>query len=128
MISKSDAGGEAVDFDPGALRINPIFIETLEEFMNDEATRAPELADLAHAESSGSLEIIDARYRPHDDANDPPEAEVVGGFAIDETGTIVPGSFQYNPAHLLFHPETGALGLFASRRFYDWVHGLAGAK
>ena len=47
---------------------------------------------------------------------------MIGGFAIDEAGQIVPGSFQYNPAHLWFNPETGSSSILVNRKFYDWLH------
>jgi hypothetical protein len=108
-------------FDPGTLRVNPVFIEGFQQFMNEEAARAPELAQGSRDHPDSRLYVIDPRLA-REFQDDPPVGEIVGHFVVDEDGQIVPGSFRYNPGHLWFSPETGSSGILANRRFYDWLH------
>jgi hypothetical protein len=109
------------ELDPGSLQVNPQFIEAFEQFMNEEADRAPELSDEARNHPGDRLYLIDSRH-PGDPHADPPASEVIGGFEVDETGRIVPDSFQYNPGHLWFSPDTGGSSLLVNRQFYDWLN------
>jgi hypothetical protein len=107
--------------DPSALQINPEFIEAFQHFMNEHAVRSPELAQEARNHPGDWLYVIDSRHEGDPQA-DPPASEVVGCFAVDETGQIVPNSFQYNRQHLWFSPDTGGSSLLMNRHFYDWLH------
>jgi hypothetical protein len=108
-------------FDPATFRANPGFVEAFEQFMNDEASRAPEVVAQARAGAGSWLYLIDPRSRTGPEA-EPPASDVVGGFAVDGEGRIVPGSFRYNAHHAWFDPDSGASGLLADRQFYDWLH------
>jgi len=112
-----------VDLD--SLRINPVFIEAFARFMNEEAARSPDLAAEALNHAGDRLYIIDSRH-PGDGDDDPPAGEVVGCFAVDDSGKIVPDSFEYNPEHLWIAPDTGGSSILASRAFHDWLHAGAG--
>jgi hypothetical protein len=113
------AGG---DFDARTFRANPRFIAAFEEFMNEVAGKTSELANEAGKHPGGRLNVVDARHRADPD-RDPPAAELIGSFAIDEAGRIVPGSFRHNSDHVWFHPETGTSSVLLNRQFYDWLHG-----
>jgi hypothetical protein len=114
--------GSRGEFDARTFRPNPQFIEAFQRFMNDEMARSPELAAEAGKNPGGRLHIVDARYQANPGGERPP-SELIGIFLIDETGKIVPGSFQHNQAHLWFNPETGGSSVLANRKFYDWLHG-----
>ncbi len=47
---------------------------------------------------------------------------MLGAFAVDESGQIVPGSFQYNRNHVFFDQQSGVSGVLSDREFYDWLH------
>jgi hypothetical protein len=108
-------------FDPRTFRANPQFITGFEQFMNEVAARSGELINEAMKHRGGRLNIVDGRHRgaPY---GDPPAAELIGLFTIDEGGRIVPGSFRHNPDHIWFHPETGTSSILLNRQFYDWLH------
>lgn len=105
-------------FDPGSFRLNPHFIATLTEYMNESAAHAPELIHAAGVRPGGRVEVLDPRH-PADDDPEPPASETLGHFAVDDSGRIVPGSFEYNARHTWFDPDSA---LFSSRSFYDWLH------
>jgi hypothetical protein len=109
-------------FDPRTFQVNPRFITAFEEFMNEVAARSSELMDEATKHPGGRLNIVDGRFRSNA-PGDPPSAELIGRFVIDEAGRIVPGSFRHNPDHVWFHPETGTSSILLNRQFYDWLHG-----
>ena len=118
--------GPEGEFDPATFQLNPPFIEAFTAYMNDEAERSPSLIEQARALASGWLYVIDPRAAAdegdHAEDTDPPASELIGAFAVDDVGQIVPRSFQYNRAHVLFDPERGPSGLFRERRFHDWIH------
>jgi hypothetical protein len=111
-------------FDARTFRANPSFIASFEQFMNAVAAGSAELMNEAGKHPGGRLNIVDARHRgqPY---GDPPAAELIGRFAIDDAGRIVNGSFRHNPDHVWFHPETGPSSILMNRQFYDWLHGHA---
>jgi hypothetical protein len=112
------AGGE---FDTSRLVLNPDFIQTVTGYMNAEAVGDPALVAQATPLRGEWLYVLDPRYRgPVDDA---PGSEILGCFAVDDTGRIAPESFQYNRNHVWFDPSSGVSGLLQDRRFYGWVHG-----
>ncbi|HEX8202444.1 MAG TPA: hypothetical protein VF590_18345 [Isosphaeraceae bacterium] len=110
-------------FDVRTFRLNSGFSAALVRYMNEEASRLPEIAAEARAHRGGWLFLIDPRH-PDDPNAAPPDGDVLGGFAVDDAGGIVPDSFRYNPHHRLFDPDSGESGLFADSRFYDWLHRL----
>jgi hypothetical protein len=109
-------------FDARTFRANPQFNAGFEQFMNEVAARSDELMNEARKHPGGRLNIVDGRHRgaPY---GDPPTAELIGRFTIDEAGGIIPGSFRHNPDHLWFHLETGTSSILLNRQFYDWLHG-----
>ncbi|MDR3633025.1 MAG: hypothetical protein P4L84_04260 [Isosphaeraceae bacterium] len=109
------------DFDASRFVLNPDFIRTLTDYMNDVAAQTPALVAQANARPSEWLYVLDPRYRGPTD--EPPGSEVLGCFGVDDTGRIAPGSFQYNQHHVWFEPSFGVSGLLGDRRFYAWVHG-----
>lgn len=109
-------------FDPKTLALNPAFVTALTLYMNAVTASAPELIEPAKSETSGWLYLLDPRYKPNSEEAEPPAHDVLGCFAVDETGQIVPGSFQYNSHHTWFDATEGASGLLQDRRFYDWLH------
>jgi hypothetical protein len=120
QISPTDDGG----YDPSSLQLNPQFIEAFTDYMNDVQAVAPEIGEQAKFLPSGWLYIIDPRN--HDpEGVDPPPSDLVGAFAVDEVGQIVPRSFQYNANHALIDRDRGLTGLFSDRRFYDWLHPMS---
>lgn len=112
-------GGEG--FDAEAFRVNPAFVEALTGFMNEEAAASEGIVAQAKEVSSGWLYVIDPRDRSGP-AAEPPAANVLGAFAVDDSGQVVPGSFQYNAHHRIFDREHGTSGVLFDRAFYDWLH------
>jgi hypothetical protein len=108
-------------FDAATFRLNPAFIEAFSSYMNEEAGRSASLIEQARGLASGWLYVMDPRSEAPADA-DPSPGDLIGAFAVDEAGQIVPGSFQYNREHVLFDPAAGPSGLFRERRFHDWLH------
>ncbi len=108
-------------FDPTSFRLIPDFAETLTAYLNAETGHAPEIIAQARTQPGMWLYLIDPR-NPDGPEDDPPAADVLGCFAVDADGQVVPSSFQYNRNHLWFSPEAGVSGLLSDRRFYDWLH------
>lgn len=111
-------GGE---FDPDSFEPNPEFIDAFTDYMNDAPSRSPGVVENARSVPGQALFLVDPRDEtgPEDE---PPVADVMGQYLVDDAGQILPGSFRYNPDHLWFNPETGVSGVFADRAFYDWLH------
>jgi hypothetical protein len=111
------------EFDPETFERNDEFINAFVQYMNREGAKAPELLAQAKAEPGGFLYLVDPRFDI--DAfgdEEPPAAQLIGRFLVDEQGDIIPDSFEYNSDHVLFDPESGVSGLLNDRRFYDWLH------
>jgi hypothetical protein len=116
-ITPTDDGG----YDPRSLKLNPEFIEAFTAYMNEIQSVTPEIAGQARKLPSGWVYIIDPRN--NDDAGiDPPPSDLVGAFAVDDAGQVVPNSFHHNANHALIDQDRGMTGLFSDRRFYDWLH------
>ena len=115
--------GEDDEFDPETFILNPAFVDALREYMNDETPQSPELIREAASYSGGLLYIVDPRDES-DAGSPPPPSNLVGCYTVDDEGRIVPDSFQYNEEHRFFDPNQGVSGVFADRRFYDWLHPL----
>jgi hypothetical protein len=112
-------------YDPSSLKLNPEFIEAFTDYMNEVQATAPEITDQAKGRPSGWVYIIDPRH-VEQAGEEFPAADLVGAFAVDEAGQVVPKSFQYNANHTLIDPDRGMTGLFHDRRFYDWLHRVQG--
>jgi hypothetical protein len=108
-------------FDPETFELNPEFIEVFTQYMNEESAQTEQVVQEASANPSAWLYVIDPRS-PNAPAADPPPSDVLGCFAVDDHGQVVPNSFQYNSEHVLFDPAQGVSGILADRRFYDWLH------
>ena len=117
--------GEGGGFDPDGFRVHPAFVEALTGFMNEEAAETADVAGRARTLASGWLYVLDPRDRSGDGA-EPPTANVLGAFAVDDDGQVVPGSFQYNANHKMFDAEHGTSGVLFDRSFYDWFPRFAG--
>jgi hypothetical protein len=115
--------GEGDVFDPDAFRVNPAFVEAVTGYMNEEAGATAAIAAQARSVESGWLYVIDPRDRTPD-GEEPPPANVLGAFAVDDSGQVVPNSFQYNANHRMFDRDHGTSALLFDRAFYDWLHGL----
>ena len=116
-VTPTEDGG----YDPRSLKLNPEFIEAFTDYMNEVQAVTPEISEQARSLPSGWVYIIDPRNTDGSDV-DPPASDLVGAFAVDDSGQVVPGSFQYNSNHALIDQERGMTGLFSDRRFYDWLH------
>ncbi len=116
-ITPNDEGG----YDPTSLKLNPEFIGAFTDYMNEVQAVEPGIVEQARSLPSGWVYIIDPRHVEEPDVN-PPETDLVGAFAVDDIGQLVPQSFQYNANHALIDQERGMSGLFTDRRFYDWLH------
>src|SRR3954451_1858706 len=88
-------------FHPDRFAVNPEFVAAITDYMNAEATHAPELASQAEAIPGQWLYLIDPRHAPTDEG-DPPARDILGCYAVDQAGQIVPNSFQYNREHRMF--------------------------
>ena len=109
------------EFDLSSFQLNPGFVAAFTEYMNAEASRAPDVIAQARGNASGWLYFVDPRAQQNSN-DEPPATDLLGCFAVDESGRIVPYSFQYNQNHLWFDPASGASGVFADKSFYDWLH------
>lgn len=117
---------EGEGFDPDVFRVNPAFVEALTGFMNEETAVTEAIAAQAREITSGWLYVLDPRDRS-DPSSEPPSANVLGAFAVDDAGQVVPGSFQYNANHRMFDREYGTSGVLFDREFYSWLHGIESA-
>jgi hypothetical protein len=117
--------GPGLAFDPSTFRLNPAFVETVTGYMNEEAGRSDDLKRDARGQPGGWLYVLDPRYTGGPD-EEPPAADLLGCFAVDGSGQIVPNSFLYNEKHRWFGEASGVSGVLSDRRFYDWLHSAAG--
>jgi hypothetical protein len=115
--------GETGDFDPETFELNPGFVEIFVQYMNEVTATTAEIVQDASELTSAWLYLLDPRF-PGDDGQEPTASDVLGCFAVDDSGQVVPGSFQYNRDHLWFDPVHGVSGVLADRAFYDWLHPL----
>lgn len=118
------------DFTPGAdggfsaqtFRINPEFVRALASYMDEVVATTSGVIRDANDQPSGWLYLIDPRADDEPEEDDPDPGDVLGCFAVDDSGQIVPKSFQYNTNHNIFSDDSGVSGLFSDRSFYDWLH------
>jgi hypothetical protein len=110
------------EFAPETFRLNPEFVAAFVGYMNGPVLASEEVREQARANPRGFLHLLDPRCGDPD--GEPPAGELLGGFAIDESGHPVPDSFRYNPDHLMFDPDSGPSGILVDRRFYNWLHGI----
>lgn len=108
-------------FDLESFQVNPAFIEVFVQYMNASAINFPEIIREASSRSSDWLYLLDPRT-PGEFSLDPRASDLIGCFAVDDHGQIVPRSFQYNRDHLWFDPVRGVSGVFSDRAFYQWLH------
>lgn len=116
-FTPDDEGG----FDGEAFEANPEFARVFAQYMNEVTVQNPDVIREAAGHPGGALFLVDPRYEA-DEANEPPQVDLLGRFSVDDSGVIVPGSFKYNPLHAWFDPERGASGALSDRSFYDWLH------
>lgn len=109
-------------FDPATFQFNTGFVLTVTDFMNRVVFEDPWLHQEAKHVAGGRLEVIDPRCVAAE-LTEIPMSEIVGWFAVDDSGLILPDSFLYNHNHLWFEPQFGTSGLLSLRSFYDFVHG-----
>lgn len=107
-------------FDASTFKLNPEFIAALTDYMNDAPSRSTEAVGQAQGQRTGWVYVLDSRT-PDPDGRVPP-GDIVGAYAVDETGQIVPNSFQYNSNHVWFDEDSGISGLLSDRQLYDWIH------
>lgn len=115
---KPDEEGE---FDPDTFIVNTTFVEALTQYMNERTAYLPGIIAEATRNASEWLYLLDPRFPHTSDEPTPPE-DLIGAFAVDDAGQIVPKSFQYNANHELFHDDNGPSGVLSDRDFYDWLH------
>lgn len=108
-------------FDPASFRPNPDFLLALQRYMNEEVLPSAAVENQARQAGQGQQVILDPRYDP-EEGEAPTIQDVVGSFAVEPSGEIIPGSFRLNEGHTLFDPDRGLSGLFFDREFYDWLH------
>jgi hypothetical protein len=118
--------GPGQSFDPATFLPNTVFVEAFKEYMDEEAMRSPELSRAALEHADDWLYVLDPRFHGVHDG-EPPAGEILGGYAVDGSGQIIPGSFLYNERHRWFDPVAGVSGVLFDRRFYDWLHAGAAA-
>jgi hypothetical protein len=116
-ITPTEGGG----YDPMSLKLNSEFIEAITDYMNDVQAVEPVIIEQARIQPSAWVYVIDPR-NAEPPGVEPHAGDVVGAFAVDDSGQVVPRSFQYNVDHALIDQERGMTGLFHDRRFYDWLH------
>jgi hypothetical protein len=116
-VTPIESGG----YDPWSLKLNPEFIGALTAYMNEVQANSPEIIRQARMLPSAWVYIIDPRNNDESE-EDPPPTDLVGAFAVDAIGQIIPQSFQYNASHALIDQDRGMSGLFYDRGFYDWLH------
>ena len=115
------------EFDRNSFIVNTTFIEALTDYMNERTSWLPSIVEEATRNPSEWLYLLDPRFAHDSDEPAPPE-DLVGAFAVDDAGQIVPNSFQYNANHEFFHEDNGPSGVLSDRDFYDWLHGMEGDK
>src|SRR6478735_3985933 len=87
--------GSTGDFDPSQFAVNPEFVAALTDYMNSEPSRSPEILEQARDVPGQWLYILDPRNDSPED-EEPPAGDILGCYAVDDAGQIVPSSFQYN--------------------------------
>ena len=114
--------------DPDSLVPNPAFVEAITGYMNSVAATSPRIVAQAATTVSDWLYVLDPlAVEETSEDSEPSTRELLGAFAVDDSGQVVPKSFQYNSRHALFDRDRGPSGLFIDRAFYNWLHGLGDA-
>ncbi len=108
-------------FNPSTFQFNTAFVNLVAEFMNAKVADDPNLAEDARHVTEGRLEVIDPRCSGLE-LTEVPMSEILGWFAVDESGSILADSFLYNHNHVWFDERFGVSGLLHLRTFYDYVH------
>lgn len=112
---------ESGSFDYDTFELNADFIEAFVDYMNSAPSATEEIRAQASLIRSDWLYVLDPRNQSPDDA-DPPKSDILGCYAIDDTGQVAPKSFQYNAEHLWFCLGNGVSGLLEDRDFFDWIN------
>jgi hypothetical protein len=113
------------EFDPTSFKRNDVFVEALVQYQNDVAILGEDLVEQAQANPGAQLFLFDHRNSAHHEPDDDtPLTDIIGSFQVQPDGHPAPGSFNYNPHHLLFDPHKGPSFLLSSKRFYRWLHGI----
>lgn len=120
MVGEFTPGPDG-EFDGDSFVPNPEFVAAVTAYMNAQAGPSPEVAAEARKVPGDWLYLVDPRDETPD-GDDPPRENILGAFAVDEGGQVVPNSFQYNANHRWFSRESGVSGMLEDRRFYDWLH------
>jgi hypothetical protein len=107
--------------DSRTFQANPLFIEVFAQYMNERAALSPEIVREASGRASEWLYVLDPRSAGRS-TEESSASDLIGCFAVDETGQIVPRSFQYNREHAWFDHDRGVSGVLSDRAFYDWLH------
>ena len=113
--------GPSGKFDPATFQFNLAFVEEVTRYFNEVVILSDTLQDEARHSPDGRMEVIDPRCSLQT-LTEIPISSVLGYFAVDAAGKLLPGSFLYNHNHLWFDPEQGTSGLLCSRKFYDFLH------
>lgn len=120
---------EAGDFTPDTFERNDEFVLAFIDYMNESLDKVTELHDLAKDMPGKALYMVDPRFdsteRPEEESEDPEPADVVGCYRVDQNGSIISQSFEYNEYHQLFHPEHGVSGILTPT-LHDWLARRAG--
>ena len=109
------------DFDPETFSVNPEFVEAVIRFMNLQPARSEPLRLGAREIPGERLYVVDPRAEVPDDEDPMPE-DVLGWYQVDQTGVLVPESFEYNAQHTWFSTTSGISGLLMDRSFYEFMH------
>jgi hypothetical protein len=109
------------EFDVATFEANPEFVEAFTEYMNGAPSYSRTISDEARLVPGERLFLVDPRNDTPAD-QEPPIPDVLGSYLVDDSGRIVPNSFQYNPNHVWFSIESGVSGVFSDRDFYNWLH------
>lgn len=115
------------DFDPETFSVNPEFVEAVIRFMNLQPARSEPLRQGALEIPGERLYVVDPRAEVPDD-EDPEAEDVLGWYQVDDSGILVPESFQYNAQHAWFSSASGVSGLLQDRNFYAFIHPEARGK
>lgn len=118
---------EQGQFNHATFQFNTAFVEQVSAFMNERVAHDPNLAEEAKHVTEGRLEVLDPRCQM-DQLSDVPITEIVGWFAVDDSGQILADSFLYNHNHIWFEPRFGTSGLLSLRVFYDFLRRSASEK
>ncbi len=120
MVGEYTPGANG-EFDPATFRVNQEFIVAFVAYMNKRAQESDEFVESALQRPGEPLYVIDPRFSGQAD-DEPVSADILGWYAVDAAGAVVPNSFTYNSQHAWFSMGSGASGVFHDRNFYAALH------